>query len=179
MEQEWGERRTAIHHVSRVTVLWNPADPTKLLDVRETQAAGQALGIQLQLLEVQGPEDFKSAFATMTRDRAEALLTLGTPLTVSHCMRIVDLAARSRLPAMYDGREFVEAGGLMAHSPSWPHLFRRATTNVDKILKGVNLGTLPVEQPMKFELIINLTTAKVLGLTVLQSVLFLADQVIQ
>jgi len=169
----------ALPGVSRVAVLWNPADPAKALDVRETQAAGQALGVQLQLLEVRGPEEFESAFAAMTRDRAEALITLGDPLTVSHRMRIVDLAAKSRLPTMYDVREFVEAGGLMAYGPSLPDLFRRAAAYVDKILKGAKPGTLPVEQPMKFELIINLKTAKALGLTIPQSVLFLADQVIQ
>jgi putative ABC transport system substrate-binding protein len=169
----------AIPGVSRVAVLWNPADPAKALDVRETQAAGQALGVQLHLLEVRGPEEFESAFAAMTRERAEALITLGDPLTVSHRMRIVDLAAKSRLPTMYDVREFVEAGGLMAYGPSLPDLFQRAAAYVDKILKGAKPGTLPVEQPMKFELIINLKTAKALGLTIPQSILFLADQVIQ
>jgi putative ABC transport system substrate-binding protein len=169
----------ALPGVSRVAVLWNPADPAKALDLRETQATGQALGVQLQLLEVRGPEDFESAFAAMTRERAEVLITLGDPLTVSHRMRIVDLAAKSRLPTMYDVREFVEAGGLMAYGPSLPDLFRRAAAYVDKILKGAKPGTLPVEQPMKFELSINLKTAKALGLTMPQSVLFLADQVIQ
>jgi putative ABC transport system substrate-binding protein len=165
--------------ISRVAVLWNPADLAKALDVRETQVTGQALGMQLQLLEVRGPEDFESAFAAMTRERAEVLITLGGPLTVSHCMRIVDLAAKNRLPAMYDVREFVEAGGLMAYGPSLPDLFRRAAAYVDKILKGAKPGTLPVEQPMKFELSINLKTANALGLTLPPSVLFLADQVIQ
>jgi putative tryptophan/tyrosine transport system substrate-binding protein len=169
----------ALPGVSRVAVLWNPADPAKALDVRETQAVGQALGVQLQLLEVRGPEEFESAFASMTRDRAEALITLGDPLTVSHRTQIVDLAAKSRLPAMYDVREFVEAGGLMAYGPSLADLFRRAAASVDKILKGAKPATLPVEQPMKFELIINIKTAKALGLTIPQSVLFLADQVIQ
>jgi putative ABC transport system substrate-binding protein len=169
----------AIPRVSRIAVLWNPADPANALELRETQATGQALGVQLQLLEVRGPEDFESAFAAMTSERAEALITLGDPLTVSHRMRIVDLAAKSRLPGMYDVGEFVEAGGLMAYGPRLPDLFRRAAAYVDKILKGAKPGTLPVEQPMKFELIINLKTAKALGLTLPQSVLFLADRVIQ
>jgi hypothetical protein len=104
-----------------VAVLWNPADPAKALEVREIQATGQALGVQPQLLEVRGPEDFESAFAAMTNERAEALITLGDPLTVSHRMRIVDLAAKSQLPTMYDVREFVEAGGLMAYGPSLPN----------------------------------------------------------
>jgi putative ABC transport system substrate-binding protein len=169
----------AIPRVSRMAVFWNPADPAKALELREIQATGQALGVQLQLLEVRGPEDFESAFAAMARDRAEALIILGDPLTLSHRMRIVDLAAKSRLPGIYDVQEFVEAGGLMAYGPSLPDLFRRAAAYVDKILKGAKPGTLPVEQPMKFELIINLKTAKALGLTIPQSVLFLADRVIQ
>jgi putative tryptophan/tyrosine transport system substrate-binding protein len=169
----------AIPRVSRMAVFWNPADPAKALELREIQATGQALGVQLQLLEVRGPEDFESAFAAMARDRAEALIILGDPLTLSHRMRIVDLAAKSRLPGIYDVQEFVEAGGLMAYGPSLPDLFRRAAAYVDKILKGAKPGTLPVEQPMKFELIINLKTAKALGLTIPQSVLFLADRAIQ
>jgi putative tryptophan/tyrosine transport system substrate-binding protein len=169
----------AIPRVSRMAVFWNPADPAKALELREIQATGQALGVQLQLLEVRGPEDFESAFAAMARDRAEALIILGDPLTLSHRMRIVDLAAKSRLPGIYDVQEFVEAGGLMAYGPSLPDLFRRAAAYVDKILKGAKPGTLPVEQPMKFELTINLKTAKALGLTIPQSVLFLADRVIQ
>jgi putative tryptophan/tyrosine transport system substrate-binding protein len=169
----------AIPRVSRVAVLWNPADPAKALDLRELQATGQALSIQLQLLEVRGPEDFETAFAAMTRERAEALITLGDPVTVSHRIRIVDLVAKSRVPAMYDLQEFVEAGGLMAYGPSLTDLFRRAAAYVDKILKGAKPDTLPVEQPMKFELIVNLRTAKDLGVTLPQSVLFLADRVIQ
>jgi putative ABC transport system substrate-binding protein len=169
----------ALPQISRVAVLFNPTDPAKALDLRETRTAGQALGIQLQLLEVRGPEDFEGAFAAMTKERAEALITLGDPVTVSHRIRIGDLAAKSRLPAMYDLQEFVEAGGLMAYGPSLPDLFWRAAAYVDKILKGAKPGILPVEQPMKFELIINLKTAKSLGLTIPQSVLFLADRVIQ
>jgi putative tryptophan/tyrosine transport system substrate-binding protein len=169
----------ALPRVSRVAVLFNPADPAKAIELRETQATGRALGIQLQLLEVRGPEDFESAFAAMTRERTEALITLGDPVTVSHRTRIVDLVAKSRVPAMYDLQEFVEAGGLMAYGPSLPELFRRAAAYVDKILKGARPGTLPVEQPMKFELTFNLRTAKALGLTIPPSVLFLADRVIQ
>jgi ABC-type uncharacterized transport system substrate-binding protein len=115
----------------------------------------------------------------MASERAGALITLGEPMTVSHRIRIVDLVAMSRVPAMYDLQEFVKAGGLMAYGPSLADLFRRAAAYVDKILKGAEPGTLPVEQPMKFELSINLRTAKALGLTLPPSVLFLADQVIQ
>jgi putative ABC transport system substrate-binding protein len=169
----------AVPGAARVAVLFNAADTSKALDVRETQAAAQALGVQLQLLEVRGPDDFESAFAAMTREHAEALITLGDPLTVSHRMRIVDLAAKGRLPTMYDARESVEAGGLMAYGPSMPDLFRRAAAYVAKILQGATPGTLPVQQPTKFELVINLNTAKALGLTIPPSLLFLADQVMR
>jgi len=135
--------------------------------------------VQLQTLEVRGPDEFDSAFAAMATEHADALITLGDPLTVSYRIRIVDLAAKSRLPAMYDLREFVDAGGLMAYGPSLPDLFRRAAAYVDKILKGARPGDLPVEQPIRFELIINLKTAKALGLTIPPLLLFQADQVIR
>jgi putative ABC transport system substrate-binding protein len=170
--------REALPEVSRVAVLWNPADSAKALDLREMQVAARALGVQLQTLEVRGPDDFEPAFAAMSGQRAEALMTLGDPLTVTYRIQIVDLAAKSRLPAMYDLREFVEAGGLMAYGPSLPGLFRRAAY-VDKILKGAMPGDLPVEQPIQFELIINLKTAKTLALTIPPTLLFQADQVIQ
>jgi putative ABC transport system substrate-binding protein len=115
----------------------------------------------------------------MTGEGAEALITLGDPLTVSYRIQIVDLAAKSRLPAMYDLREFVDAGGLMAYGPSLPGLFRRAAAYVDKILKGAKPGDLPVEQPTQFELIINLKTAKALALMIPPAFLFQANHVIQ
>jgi putative tryptophan/tyrosine transport system substrate-binding protein len=171
--------REALPGASRVAVLFNPADAAKALDLREMQVAARALGVQLQTLEVRGPDEFESAFAAMTGEHAEALMTLGDPLTVSYRIQIVDLAAKSRLPAMYDLREFVEAGGLMAYGPNLPGLFRRAAAYVDKILKGAKPGELPVEQPIHFELIINLKTAKALALTIPPALLFQADQVIQ
>jgi putative ABC transport system substrate-binding protein len=171
--------REALPEVSRVAVLWNPADPAKAFELRETQVAARALGVPLQTLEVRGPDEFESAFAAMTGEGAEALITLGDPLTVTYRIQIVDLAAKSRLPAMYDLREFVEAGGLMAYGPSLPGLFRRAAAYVDKILKGAKPGDLPVEQPTQFELIINLKTAKALALTIPPAFLFQADHVIQ
>ena len=171
--------REAIPGASRVAVLVNPADPAKAFDVRDIQTTAQALGVQLQTMEVRGPDEFEGAFAAMTREHAEALLVLGDPLTLTYRIRIVDLVAKSRLPAMYDLREFVEAGGLMAYGPSLPDLFKRAAYYVDRILKGARPGDLPVEQPVKFELVINLKTTKTLGLSLPPSLLFQANEVIQ
>ena len=147
--------------------------------MRETEAAARTLGVQLQSLEVRGPDDFESAFAAAIRGRAGALITVEDPLTLVHRARVVDFAAKSRLPAIYGFREFVEAGGLMAYGTHLPDLSRRAATYVDKILKGTKPADLPVEQPTRFEMVINLKTAKALGLTIPQSILIRADQVIQ
>ncbi len=171
--------REAIPGASRIAILVNPTDPAQILDVRELQTAAQALGVQLQTLVVRGLDEFDTAFAALTGERAEALLVLEDPLTVTYRIRIVDLVAKSRLPAMYAVREFVDAGGLMAYGPSLPDLFRRAAYYVDRILKGAKPGDLPVEQPVKFELVINLQTAKTLGLALPSSLLFQANEVIQ
>ncbi len=135
--------------------------------------------MQLQILEARGPKDFDNAFAAMTRDRASALLVLPDAMFFGNRERLVSLAAKSRLPAMYYAREYVEAGGLMTYGASFPDLWRRAATYVDKILKGAKPAELPVEQPTKFELVINLKTARGLGLTIPQSVLIRADEVIE
>jgi putative tryptophan/tyrosine transport system substrate-binding protein len=137
------------------------------------------LGVQLQLLEARGPNDFDGAFAAMAKERVEALLVVADSLLAFHRTRLADLVASRRLPAVYGLREHVDAGGLLFYGPSVPDLFRRAATYVDKILKGAKPGDLPVEQPTKFELVINLKTAKALGLTIPQSVLLRADQVIE
>jgi putative ABC transport system substrate-binding protein len=135
--------------------------------------------LQLQVVEARGPADFDRAFSDMTRARAGALTVLPTPMFVSERRRLVDLAAKHRLPAVYVWREFVDAGGLMAYGPNLADLWRRAATYVDKILKGAKPADLPVEQPSKFELVINLKAAKALGLTIPQSLLGRADEVIQ
>jgi putative ABC transport system substrate-binding protein len=171
--------REVLPGISRLAVLLNPADPAKTLDVRELQSAARALGLHLQTLEVRGPGDFEAAFARMTEERVEALMALGDPLTVTYRIQIVDLAARSRLPAIYDLREFVDAGGLMSYGPSLPELFRRAAAYVDKILKGAKPADLPLEQPTKFELAVNLKAAEALGLTIPPLFLFQADEVIR
>jgi putative ABC transport system substrate-binding protein len=165
--------------VSRVAVLWNPANPVHALQVRAADVVAQALGVQLHLLEARGPDTFDSAFAAMTSAHAGALLVLGDPVFAQHRSRLAELAAMSRLPAIYRIREHVEAGGLMSYGPSLPDTWRRAVTYVDKILKGAKPADLPVEQPTKFELVINLKIAKALGLTMPPSLLLLADEVIQ
>ena len=171
--------KEAVPKASRVAVLWNPNNPTHHLALRETERAARALRVKLQILEARKPDDFDSAFSAMTRERAGALLVLPEALFVLHRTRIADLAARSRLPAVYGLREHAEVGGLMSYGASLPGQWRRAATYVDKILKGAKPADLPVEQPTRFELVINLKTAKALGLTIPPSVLIRADQVIQ
>ena len=168
-----------VPRVSRVAVLWNPTNPSHPLLLGEAKVAARSLGVQLQIPEARGPDEFEGAFAAMTRERAGALLVLTDGMFLLHQRRIMDLVATSRLPAMYGLRRQVDAGGLMAYGPSLRDSFRRAATYVDKILKGTKPGDLPVEQPTKFELVINLKTAKALGLTIPQSILIRADEVIR
>ena len=130
-------------------------------------------------MEIRGPDDFETAFSTMTRERADALTAFSDALFALHRRRIADLAAKNRLPAVYASREVADAGGLMSYGPSLFDLFRRAAVYVAKILQGAKPGDLPMEQPTKFELVINITTAKTLGLTIPQSLLARADQVIR
>ena len=165
--------------VSRVAILWDPANPAQTLQVRAADVAAQQLGVQLLRVEARGPEAFDGAFATMTRAHADALLVLGGSITFEHRRRLAELAAKRRLPTMHNVRPYVEAGGLMAYGPSSRDLRRRAAVYVDKILKGAKPTELPVEQPTKFDLIINLKTAKALGLTIPPSLLLRADQVIE
>ena len=147
--------------------------------LKAADVAARALGVQPQFIEAQGPDEFARAFSDMTSARAGALTVLPSAMFLREHRRLVDLAAKNRLPAVYTSREFVDAGGLMSYGANQLDLFRRAATYVDKILKGAKPGDLPVEQPTKFELVINLKTAKALGLTIPQSVLAHADEVIQ
>jgi putative ABC transport system substrate-binding protein len=169
----------AVPSVGRVAVLSNPANPIHAHGVDSVKAVARSLGLQLQLLEARGPEGFDGAFAAMTRERAGALLVIADSMFDSHKARLGDLAVKSRLPSMHGYREVVEAGGLMSYGPSFPPQFRQAATYVDKILKGAKPGDLPVEQPTKFELVINLKTAKALGLTIPPSLLLRAGEVIE
>jgi putative ABC transport system substrate-binding protein len=168
----------AVPGIARVAVLWDPIQ-AKIPDFRETRAAAEALGLQLQSFEVRTPDDFAAVFAAVTADRPDALLTLGIPTTVIYRARIIDFAARARLPAMYDKKEFMIDGGLLAYMPSVLDHARSPAAYVDKILKGANPADLPIEQPTTFELIVNLKTAKALGLTVPPSILARADEVIE
>ncbi len=170
--------REVVPKLSHVAIILNSANPSNPLQVRETEAAAQVLGLQLRPLEVRVPDDFERAFETAIRGRASALIALDDPFIFGERTRIVGLAAKSRLPVMYGFREFVDAGGFMSYGANLSDLFRRAATYVDKILKGAKPADLPVEQPTKFELVINLKTAKALGLTISQSLLQRADQVI-
>ena len=165
--------------LSRVAVLLYPDYPVTPAFLREAQAAAQALGLTLQLYEAKAPEEFARAFAAMTKARSDGLLVQVNPIVFAHPKRVAELAAKSRLPAMYPYRDLVVAGGLMAYEANIAAMFRRAPMYVDKILKGANPGDLPVEQPTKFELIINLKTAKALGLTIPQSLLMRADEVVE
>ena len=173
--------KLAVPAVSRVAALWQPGgqgEPTEKEMLKAAEVAARALGVRLQFVEARGPENFDRAFSEMTRARAGALTVLPSNMFISERRRLVDLAAKNRLPAVYPWREFVDAGGLMSYGLNVADLFRRAATYVDKILKGAKPADLPVEQPTKFELVINLKTAKTLGLTIPQSLLQRADQVI-
>jgi putative ABC transport system substrate-binding protein len=171
--------KEVIPKLSRVAVLSNSANPIIPPLLRETEAAARALGIQLQVVEVRGPTEFDGAFSAMTRDRAGALVVLPDGIFQNERRRIAALAVKSRLPAMYAWKEAVEDGGLMSYGASVPDIFRRAATYVDKILKGAKPAELPVEQPIKFEFVINLKAAKQIGLTIPPNVLARADKVIK
>jgi putative ABC transport system substrate-binding protein len=143
--------------------------------LKDLEVAARGLGVRLQFVEVRGPEDLDRAFSDMTRTRPDALAVLGWPMLSAERRRLVDLAAKNRLPAVYPQRQSVEAGGLMSYGANLADLHRRAATYVDKILKGAKPGDLPVEQPTKFELVINLKTAKALGVTIPPSLLQRAE----
>ncbi len=173
--------KQALPVVSRVAVLWQPGafgERTEKDTLKRAEVAARALGVRLQFVEARSPADFDRAFSDMTGARADALTVLVSNMFNSERRRLVDLAAKHRLPAVYTGRASVDAGGLMSYGPNVPDLWRRAATYVDKILKGAKPDDLPVEQSSKFELIINLKTANALGLTVPPSLLQRADEVI-
>jgi putative tryptophan/tyrosine transport system substrate-binding protein len=165
--------------VSRVAALLNPNHPFALRFKTEYEAAAQPLGIRLLSLEMRDPTDLEQAFSAANRERAEVLVTINSPLVTSQLKRIVDLAAKNRLPTMHQERRWVEAGGLMSYGTDYAGLYRRAAVYVDKILKGTQPVDLPVEQPTKFEFIINLKAAKQIGLTIPPNVLARADRVIR
>ena len=182
MTPELSEKRMellkeAFPSASRVAVLRDPRMPPT--DLRTAEAAARALGLRVQTLEVRDITDLEAALAAAKRDRAGALNMLSSPFFFAHRGRVVEAVGKARLPAMYPLKDFVDAGGLMTYAPKVADLFRRAASYVDKILKGAKPADLPVEQPTRFELVINLKTAKSLGLTIPQTILIRADQVIQ
>ena len=172
----------AVPGISRVAVLWHPGafgDRTEKDMLKAAEVAARGLAVRLQFLEARGPDDFARAFSEMTRARAGALIVLPSPMFLGERRRLADLAAQNRLPAVYPFRESVDAGGLMSYGPDFVDLFRRAAAYVDRILKGTKPGDLPVEQPTKFDLVINLKAARALGLTIPPSVLVRADEVVE
>jgi ABC-type uncharacterized transport system substrate-binding protein len=162
-----------------IAVIWNPDYAGMVARFRQTELAAPAAGMGVRSVEVRNSGELERALETMGRDRPDALVLLADPLTLSQRLRIVEFAAEARLPAIYEHSQFVEAGGLMSYGPDVSELIRRAATYVDKILKGAKPADLPVERPTKFELVINLTSAKALGITIPQSVLLQADRVIK
>jgi putative ABC transport system substrate-binding protein len=171
--------KESLPKVSRVAVLWNPANAAHPSLVREAESSARTLGLQLQLAGVRGPDEVDNALAAMARERVGALMVLPDSMFVAERTRLAELATKHRLPAMYGLRLHAEAGGLMAYSANLPDSARRAAAFVDRILKGAKPADLPVERPTKFELVINLKTAKALGLTIPPAVLARADEVIQ
>jgi putative tryptophan/tyrosine transport system substrate-binding protein len=169
----------AVAGLARVAVLWNPAAPLAVSSFGETQEAARLLGIQLESLEVHGPDELKSVIEGAARGPADALLVLSDPLTISQQAHIAALAGTSRLPSMFDRREYAAAGGLLSYGPDVVEMQRRAATFVDKILKGAKPADLPIERPMRFDFIINFQTAQALGLTIPPHVLLQATEVIQ
>jgi len=171
--------RDAVPGLARVGVVWNPANEAAALAAREVDAAARVLGLQSQLLEVRGPSDFKTAFDSAVKRRVSGIIVQEDPLTVTHRKTITGLAAERHLPGVFGLKLFVEAGGLMSYAPSYPDLYRRAAVFVDKILRGASPADLPVEQPTRYELVINLKTARALGITLAPSLMLRADQVIE
>jgi putative ABC transport system substrate-binding protein len=171
--------RETVPEISRVAVLSNPANPAHALAMTNVQVAAQALGVELLLLEARGPEEFDRAFAKISNERVGALVVLADAAVSLGRTRLAELAAKYRLPSMGGLREDAEAGSLMSYGPSVPDTYRRSAVFVDKILKGAKPADLPVEQPTKFELVVNLKTAKAIGIIIPQSILLRTDEVIE
>jgi putative ABC transport system substrate-binding protein len=171
--------REVVPKIAYVAVLWNSASPVQVIQEREVRAAARVLRMKVLSLGVRAPEEFDKAFAAIRRERAGALCVLADRLFLHHRARIMDFAAKHRLPGVHAYRELVEAGGLMSYGPSYAGMHRRAAYYVDRILKGTKPADLPVEQPMRFELVLNMKTAKVLRLTIPPSVMIRVTEVIE
>jgi putative ABC transport system substrate-binding protein len=168
-----------VRGLARVALVSNPDSPENAPERQSLQAAARAMNVQLQLVEVRSPAELEAAFARIARTQVQALVFLGDAFTFAHRARIIELAAKSQLPAIFPSKEFVEAGGLVAYGPSLPDLFRRAAYYVDRILKGAAPASLPVEQPAKFELVVNRRTELLLDVTIPSALLMRADEVIE
>jgi putative ABC transport system substrate-binding protein len=174
--------RDVVPGLVRVAALWHPhayGEPTMANIVKSIEDAARTLGMQLQLVPADRPDEIASAFTTMEKERADAFIVMPSPMLFGEHQRIVELASNSRLPGMYQAREFVDAGGLMSYGANLDDLFRRTATYVDKILKGAKPADLPVERPTKFELVINVKAAREVGLTINRDILLVADEVIE
>jgi len=171
--------KETVPKIRRIAVLANPTNPGNVLAVEDVKAAGRSSGVQLDLLKIRSPGDLDEAFAIINKQRAQALLVVADAMLTLHRQRLAHFAVKNRLPSMHSLREEVEAGGLMSYGPDLVANYRRSAAFVDKILKGAKPADLPVEQPTKYDLVINLKTAKALGLTIPQSILLRADQVIE
>jgi len=174
-----GTLAQSVPRLSRVAALWNPANPALVFSWKETQGAARALGVTLQSHEVQGPKDFAAAFAMTADERPDALLVLQDAVTMQQRNEIIDFAIQKRLPSMFQEKGWAVAGGLMSYGENLPSMYRRAAYFVDRIFKGAKPADLPVEQATKFDMVLNLKTAKAIGLTIPDSVLVLADEVIE
>jgi putative ABC transport system substrate-binding protein len=171
--------KETIPRLTRVAVLWNPATPFHAKVLEDLKAAAPSLSMELSFVGVRTPEEFDAAFSAVSRAHAQALYLLDSPLFYAHRMTLAKLASKARLPAISGQRDFPDAGGLMSYGANYGDLFRRSAGYVDKILKGAKPGDLPIEQPTKFELVVNLKNAKALGITIPQSILLQADEVIR
>jgi len=171
--------KAAISTLSRIAVIWDPATPSHTPGLKAVEAAGHKLGIRIQPLSVSDASQFEAAFAAAAKDHAQAVLVLSTPLFIGTAKPLADFALKYKIPTMFGSREHVEAGGLLSYSPDRADLYRRAATYVDKILKGANPAELPVQQATQFELVINLKSARAIGITIPDTVLVRADHVIR
>jgi putative ABC transport system substrate-binding protein len=171
--------REVVPGITRVGVLWHPLHPTTPITFNETEAAAGNLGLQVMSLEIREPKEFEEVFRILAKERAAALVVLRDPFTVRHRTVIVESANKLRVATIYETGDYVEAGGLMFYGADFVDLFRRSAGFVDRILKGAKVSDLPIEQPTKFELVINLKTAKAIGITIPQSLLLRADRVIE
>jgi len=171
--------RDVLPGIQRVAVLWNPAVPDRAIELKNTQLAARTLRVEIQSLEVRRPDDLDEKFKAIVKGRANALVILADPVTMTHSAKIIEFATKKRLPTMFNQKPPVDAGGLVSYGTNYEEAFRRAAMYVDKILRGAKPADLPIQQPTKFELVINMKTAKALDLTIPPSLLLRADQVVE